>query len=73
MPQFQYKVELITSHEPVANNKRIPPKIEDMLNRYGAAGWRLVTLNEVHKPATGSMEFREFILTFEAEVTPAAE
>ncbi len=43
MPQFEYTTEVLTSM--VGRDKLRVGDLEDVLRRYGADGWELVTLN----------------------------
>jgi len=43
MPEFEYRTEVLTSM--VGRDKLRVEDLEDVLGRYGADGWELVTLN----------------------------
>ena len=43
MPEFEYKTEVLTSM--VGRDKLRVGDLEDVLQKFGAEGWELVTLN----------------------------
>jgi hypothetical protein len=43
MPEFEYKTEVLTSM--VGRDKLRVGDLEDVLKKFGAEGWELVTLN----------------------------